>query len=638
MKRYLAPIGTLLVALGASAADAPQPGASYPGIISLAVDLRDTAHKVFRVQEIIPASPGTIDLLYPQWTPGEHGPTGPIEGVSALTISANGQPVAWRRDLDDMYRIHVQVPAGASGLDVAFVFLSPGPGGSYGAGASATPALTMLEWNQVVFYPAGYESRRITVEPAISLPADWAWASALETAPAAGKDKAGAMVRFAPVSLETLVDSPLGTGRNFRQIALSDSPVPVRLNIFADRPENLAASEEQIRHQQRLVREAATLFGARHYRHYDFLLVLSDQTAHFGLEHHESSDDRLGAQYFTDPDNYLSGGSLLAHEYTHSWNGKFRRPAGLLTPNFNVPMKGDLLWVYEGLTTYWGEVLAARSGARSAEQFRDKLANAAADMEYTPGRTWRPLQDTADEAQILYNAPRAWGRTRRGVDFYSEGCLVWLDADTLIREASHGERSLDDFARAFFGQDDGEVAPRPYTFEGVVAALEKVQHYDWAGFLRARLESKSASAPLDGIVRGGWKLVYTDEPNAMAKADARVRKQLNLATSLGAMVDDGDSAGTLTDVLWKSPAFEAGLAPGMRLVAVNGTRYSTDVLKDAMRAAKSGNVPIELLVEDFDQYRTVKIDYHGGLRYPHLARIENTDERLEAIARSRTAK
>jgi predicted metalloprotease with PDZ domain len=642
MKRYLAPIGSLLVTLGATAASAanvPAPGAAYPGTLNLAVDLRDTAHKVFRVQEFIPAPQGAIDLLYPQWTPGEHGPTGPIEGVSGLVISANGQPLAWRRDLDDMFRIHVDVPAGAKGLDVSFVFLSPGPGGNFGAGASATPALTVLEWNQVVFYPAGYDARKVTVEPSISLPADWGWASALEPAAASANDKApvGAL-RFAPVSLETLVDSPLATGRNFRQIALSDSPVPVRLNLFADRPENLAATEEQVHHQQRLVREAAALFGAHHYRHYDFLFVLSEMTAHFGLEHHESSDDRLGAEYFTDPDHYLTGGSLLAHEYTHSWNGKFRRPAGLLTPNYNVPMKGDLLWVYEGLTTYWGEVLAARSGARSVEQFRDVLANTAAEMEYTPGRTWRPLQDTADEAQILYNTSRAWGRSRRSVDFYPEGSLVWLDADTLIREASHGERSLDDFARAFFGQNDGETTPRPYTFEDVVAALDKVQHYDWAHFLRTRLDSKAPGAPLDGIVRGGWKLIYTDEPNAVAKAQAKIRKSLDLASSLGMEVETGESPGRLGDVLWKSPAFEAGLAPGMRLVAVNGSRFSPELLQDTIKSAKSGSQPIELLVEDFDQFRTVKIDYHGGLRYPHLARIDNTDERLEAVARPRAGK
>jgi predicted metalloprotease with PDZ domain len=628
--RMLVPL--LLSAQGACALAAEAlSDAPYPGTLSLAVDLRDTAHKVFRVREFIPASAGPIALLYPQWIPGEHGPTGTIDGVSGLIITADGKPVAWRRDLEDMYRLHVDVPAGAKGLDLSFQFLSPGPGRKFGGSVSATPSITVLEWNQVVFYPAGYAARQVTVEPSLQLPADWRWATALEAADKAPADA----LHFAPVSVETLVDSPVAAGKYFRQILLSDNPVPVRLNLVADRAENLAATDEQVRQQQRLVKEAGALFGARHYRHYDFLFVLSDMTGHFGLEHHESSDDRLGADYFTDPDYYLSGGSLLSHEYTHSWNGKHRRPAGLLTPNFNVPMKGDLLWVYEGLTTYWGEVLSARSGARTAEQFRDVLADTAAQMEYTPGRTWRPLQDTADEAQILYNTPQSWSRWRRSVDFYPEGSLIWLDADTLIREASHGERSLDDFARAFYGQNDGQITPRPYTFDDVVAALDKVQHYDWAQFLRARLDSKSPSAPLDGIVRGGWKLVYTEEPNAVTKAQEKVFKFADLSTSLGLSVDAGESSGTLGDVIWKSPAFEAGLAPGMRLIAVNGSKFTPEVLKEAVKAARTGSVPIELLVQDFDQFRTVKVDYHGGLRYPHLARIDNADERLESIVRPR---
>jgi predicted metalloprotease with PDZ domain len=636
--KCLAPLLFACTAGSALAADAAAGAAPYPGTLLLHVDLSDTPHRVFHVREFVPAAPGPIELLYPQWIPGEHSPSGTLDGVSGLVITANGLPVPWRRDLDDMFRLHVDVPAGAKGLDLAFEFLSPGPGRKFGGSVSATPALTVLEWNQVVFYPAGVPVRQVTIAPAVTVPADWRWATALEAAPAAdadaGKAPAGG-VHFAPVSLEALVDSPLATGRYFRQIPLSDSPVPVRLDLFADRAENLAASDEQIRHQQRLVKEAAALFGARHYRHYDFLFVLSDLTGHFGLEHHESSDDRLGADYFTDPDYYLAGSDLLPHEYTHSWNGKYRRPAGLLTPDYNVPMKGELLWVYEGLTTYWGEVLSARSGARTPEQFRDLIATLAAAMEYTPGRAWRPLQDTADEAQILYGMPQAWSRWRRGVDFYPEGALVWLDADTLIREASHGERSLDDFARTFYGQDDGQATPRPYTFDDVVAALDKVQHYDWARFLRARLDGKSALAPLDGIVRGGWKLVYTDEASAMSRAQAKVRKSMDLASSLGIVVDTGEASGTLADVVWKSPAFEAGLAPGMRLVAVNGTRFTPEILRDAIKAARTGTQPTELLVQDFDQFRAVKIDYHGGLRYPHLVRIENTDERLDDIVRSR---
>ena len=649
MPRIYRTLARLLLSLGtasAVAANHPAPAdAPYPGTLTLAVDLRDTDHRVFRVQESIPAGAGPLTLLYPKWIPGEHGPTGTIEGISGLVISANGRPVSWRRQLDNMYAVDVDVPADARGVDLSFQFLSPGPGRLFGASVSATPMLTLLEWNQVVFFPAGVAARQVSVAASVAVPDQWHWASALPAAGTeapSGKSAAAAAgaVRFAPVSLETLVDSPLLTGRYFRRVALADSPVPVNLDLAADRPENLAATDEQIRHQQRLVREAAALFGARHYQHYDFLFVLSELTGHFGLEHHESSDDRLGAEYFTDPEYYLSGGSLLSHEFVHSWNGKFRRPAGLMSPDYGTPMKSDLLWVYEGLTNYYGEVLSARDGTRSPEQFRDVLADTAAEMEYAVGRSWRPLQDTADEAQILYNSPRSWSNWRRGVDFYSEGTLLWLDVDTLIRENSHGERSLDDFARLFFGQSDGVITPQPYDFEDVVAALDRVQHYDWTHFLRTRLDARTAGAPLDGIVRGGWKLVYTDEPNAVTKADEKINKAVNLQTSLGFSVDtDTDassgSLGTLNDVVWKSPAFEAGLAPGMKIRAVNGTRFSADILKDAVKAGKTGPQAIELLVEDFDQFRSVRIDFHGGLRYPHLARIENSDERLADIVRPR---
>jgi len=621
----------LLILAGAAAAPqaAPISDAAYPGTLTLAVDLRDTAHKVFRVQETIPALPGPLVLYYPQWIPGEHGPTGPIEGVSGLAITADGQAVAWRRDLVDMYALHLEVPPGAHNVELSFDFLSPGPGGSFGQSVSATPVMTSLEWNQVVFYPAGYAARLVNIQPSVSLPADWGYGTALEAA-----GGTAAAPQFKAVSLETLVDSPLTTGRHFKQLTLSTDPVPVRLDLVADSPGNLAITDEQLHQHQRLVKEAAALFGAHHYAHYDFLFVLSDHTGHFGLEHHQSSDDRIFADFFTDPDAYLAASDLLPHEYTHSWNGKFRRPGGLLTANYNVPMQGDLLWVYEGLTTYWGEVLAARAGMRSPEQFRDSIAAIAAQMENTPGRTWRPLQDTADEAQVLYTAPGAWRNWRRGTDFYPEGALIWLDADTVIREASHGERSLDDFARLFYGRNDGEIEPRPYTFDDVVAALDRVQHYDWAHFLRARLESKSASAPLDGITRGGWKLVYTEEPSSLGKAFEKIAKGLNLAASVGLLVDTGESAGTIRDVIWKSPAYEAGLAPGMKLIAVDGLRFTAGALKDAIRTAKAGNQPIELIVEDQDHVRTVKVDYHGGLRYPHLARVENTDERLDAIGKA----
>jgi predicted metalloprotease with PDZ domain len=635
-QRIRRPLAAQLFALAlglASAAQAAVADSAYPGTLTLSVDLTDSARRIFRVQESIPADPGPLTLHYPKWIPGEHGPTGPLDGVAGLTISADGQALPWRRDLVDMFALHVEVPPGAHAVDLSFQFLSAGAGRNFGAGVSVTPMLTVLEWNQVVFYPAGAAASKVTVQPSVKIPADWGWASALE--PAAGS---GSQLGFRPVSLENLVDSPLATGRWFRRIQLSADPVPVYLDLVADRAENLAATDDQIHRYQRLVREAQALFGARHYAHYDFLYVLSDYTDHFGLEHHQSSDDRLDADFFTNPDAFLAGASLLSHEYVHSWNGKFRRPAGLLTPNYNVPMKGDLLWVYEGLTEYWGEVLAARAGLRNAEQFRDDVADFASDMELTPGRAWRPLQDTADEAQILYNAPRAWSNWRRSVDFYPEGLLLWLDVDTLLREKSHGERSLDDFARLFYGRNDGMFEPQGYTFDDIVAALDKVQHYDWAHFLRTRLDARTERAPLDGLERGGWKLAYTDEPNSLFASQEKARKSMDLSASLGMRVDAGEAAGTILDVTWKGPAYEARLAPAMKVIAVNGTKFSPELLRDAIKAAHGTNGAIELLVQDFDQFRTVKVDYHDGLRYPHLERIAGAEDRLDVISQARAAK
>jgi predicted metalloprotease with PDZ domain len=622
-----------LAAAIAARAQAPVSDAAYPGTLGLVVDLRDTVHRVFRVRETVPANPGPLTLVYPKWVPGEHGPSGPLEGVTGLTISADGQALPWRRDLVDMYALHVEVPPGARAVEIAFQFLSPsgGAGGNFGAGASVTPTLAVLEWNQVVFYPGGTAANRVNVQPSIVLPPDWGWASALETAPAAGEQ-----LRFQPATLETLVDSPLAAGRWFRRVELASDPVPVRLDLFADRPEQLAASEAQLHRLQRVVTEAQALFGARHYAHYDFLFVLSDLTDHFGLEHHQSSDDRYSADFFLDPASFLAGSSLLTHEYVHSWNGKFRRPAGLATANYQLPMKGDLLWVYEGQTEYWGEVLAARAGLRTPEQFRDDVATVASNMELTPGRAWRPLQDTADEAQVLYNSPRAWGNWRRGVDFYDEGLLLWLDVDTLIREKSHGERSLDDFVRLFHGRDDGALGPLPYGFDDVVAALDKVAHHDWAHFLRSRLEARG-EVPLDGLRRAGWKLVYTEEPTEYFAALEKHGKSLNLAASLGVRIDTGEAPGTIADVIWNRAGFAAGLAPGMKVIAVNGTKFSPEVLKDAIRAAHAGPQPIDLLVQDADQYRTIRVDYHDGLRYPRLARIEGSEDLLGAISKAKAA-
>ena len=622
------------VALAATAlAQTPDPiDQTYPGTINLNVDLTDAARKIFRVHEVIPAQPGPLVLHYPKWIPGEHGPTGTLEAVTGVVVTAGGERVQWRRSLTDMYSLQLEVPPGAKAIEVDFQYLSPGGGANFGASASVTPKLLVVEMNQVAFYPAGHHAKNITIKPTVKLPSGWGVATALER-----ESDAGGTVAFKSLNFEHFVDSPLIAGKHFKRIDLAPGVTPsAHLNLIADRAENLVITDELLAQHRALIPQAYALFGARHYGHYDFLFTLSDSTGHFGLEHHQSSDDRLGAEYFTDSETYLRGRSLLPHEYVHSWNGKFRRPASLTTPNFNVPMKDDLLWVYEGLTEYLGDVLAARSGLWTTEQYRNNLAAVAARMSGVTGRSWRPLQDTTDEAQILYNGSAAWQNYRRGVDFYDEGELIWLDADTLIREKSNGARSLDDFIRAFYGIEDGKFEVVTYTFDDVVAAMNKVQPHDWAAFFRSRLDSTKPAAPLDGLARGGWKLVFTDKPTDISKSNEKGSKSTDLMDSIGVIIDAGDTAGALNDVRWQGPAFEAGLAPGMKIIAVHGDKFTADILKDAIAAAKTSNAPIELLMQSGDTFNTVKVDYHGGLRYPHLERVEGTPDRIADIAKAKS--
>ena len=621
-----------VLAATAALAQTPEPiDRPYPGIIGLTVDLTDTNRKIFRVHEVIPANPGPLVLHYPKWIPGEHGPTGTLDGVTGVVITAGGERTAWRRDLNDMFSLRVDVPPGAKEIEVDFQFLSPTGGANFGASASVTPKLLVVEMNQVAFYPAGYHAKNLTIKPTIKAPVGWGIATALDR-----EGEAGGAVSFKALDFENFVDSPLIAGKHFKRIDLAPGVTPpAHLNLIADRAENLVITDEELAVHRALIPQAHALFGARHYGHYDFLFTLSDGTGHFGLEHHQSSDDRVGAEYFNDPESHLRARSLLPHEYVHSWNGKFRRPASLTTPNFNVPMKGDLLWVYEGLTEYLGDVLAARAGLWTAEQYRSNLAAVAAGMSGTTGRSWRPLQDTTDNAQILYNSPAAWQNYRRGVDFYDEGELIWLDADTLIRELSGGARSLDDFVRAFFGVNDGSHEVLPYTFDDVVAAMNRVQPHDWATFFRTRLDSTKSSAPLDGLTRGGWKLAYSDKPTDIFKSGEKGGKCTNLMDSLGLLLDAGETPGAIIDVRWQGPGFEAGLAPGMKLVAVNGDKYTADILKDAIVVAKNSPAPIELLVQNGDTFSTTKVAYHGGPRYPRLERITGTPDRLGEITRAR---
>ena len=640
----LAATCTIFVATYSAIAAPTIVDAPYPGELTLNVDLTDSARKIFKVRETIPVKSGPLTLSYPKWIPGEHGPTGPIDGVTGLKITANGTNsarVSWRRDLLDMYSIDLDVPAGVTSLNLEFQFLSPTAGGQFGAGVSATPRLAILEWNQVLFYPAGYKTDRVMIQPTIKLPAGWSFATALEKTSATDDG-----TRFKTLSVDELVDSALLAGLNFKQIDLAPgAKKPVRLNIVSDRAGNLDVSEKQIKDHQALVKQAQAMFGAEHYDHYDFLLTLSEKTNHFGLEHHQSSDNRAGAEFFTSPTAYLAGAGLLPHEYTHSWNGKFRRPGGLTTPNFSVPMKGELLWVYEGLTTYLGQVLTARAGMWTAEQYRDAMAITAADMDHRPGRAWRPLRDTADQAQVLYNTGNAWSNYRRSVDFYPEGDLLWLDIDTKIREMSGGKKSLDNFLQIFHG-DDSKFAKtshdvKPYEFNDVVATLNQVQPADWAAFLRTRLDSTDVRAPLDGITRGGWKLVYTDTPTELFKAEQKERKLINMMYSIGLIISNdtknGSEPGQVIDVLWNSPAFEAGMSPNMKIVAINGEGFDGDVMPDVVKAdaAAKQKPPIELIVQNQDYFSTIRINYQGGAKYPRLERVEGKADLLGLISGAR---
>ncbi|HSC48150.1 MAG TPA: M61 family peptidase [Gammaproteobacteria bacterium] len=618
----------LLPALAGSLPDS----AAASATIHLNVDLTDAPRQLFHVHETLAVVPGPLTLNYPKWVPGEHSPSGPLENLAGLKFSAGGKPLAWRRDLEDMYAVHLDVPTGVDALDADFDFLSPMYGGVYGQSVSATPDLADLEWNQVLLYPAGKASQDIVFEASVTLPVDWNYATALEP----GAHAKGA-TGFKPVSLDELVDSPLIAGRYFRRVDLvPGGGVPVHLDVVADAAADLDISAEQTDRFRSLVTQAYALFGAHHYDHYDFLLTLSDNTGHFGLEHHQSSDDRTWQDYFTEPGTMLVGNHLMPHEYVHSWNGKFRRPAGLWTADFNsTPMQGDLLWVYEGLTEYFGDVLAARSGLWTPEQYRELLAMTAARMDNRPGRTWRPLQDTADEAQILYYAPREWENWRRVQDFYAEGELLWLDVDTKLRELSGGRRSLNDFARAFYGMDDGSHAVKTYVFDDVVATLNQVQAFDWAGFLHARLDTTQYHAPLDGISRGGYRLAYSDTPSEFFKADEKRRMTMNMMYSIGLLLStENSSAGTIKDVLWGSPAFKAGVGPGMKLIAVDGRDFSAadkTTLKNAIIAARTSKEPIKLLVRNQDDYISFDVDYHDGLKYPVLQPIAGVAPVLDAI-------
>jgi predicted metalloprotease with PDZ domain len=602
---------------------------AYPGEIQLTVDASDLGRRIVRVHETLSGIGSETVLLYPKWLPGTHAPEGPIDRIAGIRIAASGTPVRWTRDPIDVYAFRVRTGKSIDSVDVDFEYLSP-TSPKVGALEFSRDVL-MIEWNELVLYPAGFFARQIPVRASLILPAAWQLASALEIT-----SSSGARTTFKPVDLETLIDSPVYAGRYATQFDLDPGgPVPVHLDLFADRPELLTVTPAQLTAHRTLVQQAYKLFGSHHYKHYDFLYSLSDQVQQQGLEHHQSSEDGSDPESFTKWDKTAFVRDLLPHEFTHSWNGKFRRPADLWTPNYNVPMQNSLLWVYEGQTQYWGTVLAARSGLRTKQQALDQLALTAASYEIQSGRRWRALQDTTNDEIINPRRPQSWTDWQRFEDYYEESELIWLDADTLIRERSNGRRSLDDFARAFFGIQDGSVVTVTYAFEDVVKSLNAVEPYDWAAFLRQRLDSVAKPAPLDGLRRGGYKLTYTDTPSEFLSASDEQRKRVDLLYSIGIEIDDKDKEGTVSQVIWDSAAFKAKLTEGAQILAVNGIAYEADVLKQAIRSAKGSQSPIELIVKTGDRFMIAILDYHDGLRYPHLERDASGPARLDDILAAR---
>jgi predicted metalloprotease with PDZ domain len=586
--------------------------------ISLTVDATKTQQKLLHARLVMPVKPGPLTLYYPKWIPGEHGPEGPIGNLTGLKFEADGKTIPWKRDLLDIFTFHLDVPAGVSWLEAKYDFIEPD-------GNSATDKLTVLEWNDVVLYPGGTPATQLSYEAKLILPDGWKFGTSLPIA-----NQSGNQVLFKPITLDLLVDSPVIAGEYYRAIDITPPGEPIHheLDLVADSDAALDMSPKLQKEMTNLVAESSKLFGARHYRDYHFLLTLSDHVAHFGLEHHESNDSRLPERALLLPSAGMSLGGLLSHEFVHSWNGKFRRPADLTVPYYEEPMETDLLWGYEGLTDFLGPMLAARSGLWTPDQYHEYMASIAASLgPGRPGRTWRPLLDTASGEPGM-SGRGGWMNWRRGTDYYDEGNLLWLEVDTILHRESHGKKSIDDFCQAFHGGPNNGPEVKTYTFEELVSDLNVVAPYDWAGFFHTRLDSTSADAPVGGIEIAGWKVVFNGEA---PKLQGRRGNQGDLY-SIGLQLGDD---GTVRDSIVGSPAFDAGISSGMKVIGVNGRVFTQELLEDAIKAAKDGAQPITLLVVVDDYFQTSTINYHGGERYPHLVREDAKPDYLDEVIKPR---
>ena len=590
----------------ADAVDAPYPG----GTIALDIDASDTQRGTFRITQTIPLAPGTtrLTLFHPLWLPGNHAPKGSTAELVDLRFSVGGKPVVWTRDPLEVNAFHIALPAGAR--EVVAKFMRTTPLQSSEGRIVMTQEMLNLQWEQMSLYPAGHYVRRIRVKPSVTMPQGWTTYTALD-----GQTVSGNRVSWAEVDYETLVDSPIFAGLHARKWELGNA---ITMNVVADKPELLALPPERLPALKAMGDEALMAFGSRHYDRYTFLVALTDRMGGIGLEHHRSSENQLEPKNFIEWDKFDWDRNVLAHELAHSWDGKFRRPAKLWTPDYRQPMQDNLLWVYEGQTQFWGLVLAARSGLQSKETILGTLASQAGFYATQPGRSWRSLEDTTHDPIISSRRPKPYRSLSRDEDYYNEGALIWLEADQIIRAGTAGRRGLDDFARGFFGIRDGDWGVVPYEFGDVVAALNAVYPYDWAAFLKGRIETPGQPAPLAGVEAAGYRLVWKEEPNPFDKARMEDAKNLTLTYSLGFTLDKD---GAVSNPRWDSPAVNAGVVSGARVVAVNGIAYDPDVMKAAITAARSSGKPIELLIRRGDRFLTVPVSWNGGLRYPWLERM-----------------
>ncbi len=619
MSRRLALFIVILAASPARAADQPAP-------VSLEVDLSDVARRVVHAKLVIPAQPGPLTLYYPKWIPGTHGPIGPVSEQAGLRVKASSTTLAWKRDDVDTYAFHVTVPEGADSVEVTFdLVLQPAGTGSWLGTTltTASPKLAILNWNEVLLYPKGDNAMARPFHAAVKLPQGWKHGSALRD-----DKKDGDRVAFTPVALEELIDSPMLCGEYLKELPIGPSTGPKhRVVLACDSEAGLEVSPEIKAGWDGLVVEAGKLFGTRHYRAYTFLLALSDQTGVFAVEHHECSDNRLPERALITPDVWKTAAVVMPHEYSHSWNGKFRRPAEMIVPDYQQAQKTRLLWVYEGLTNYLGCVLAARSGLWKPEEFRDSLGVQADQMAGSRGRTWRPLDDTAVANFVILPAPQGWTSYRRSLDYYPEGTLIWLEADVIIRQKTKGKKSLDDFCKLFHGGEGGKPHVSGYTLEDLTTALNTVCPHDWKGHFTRRVSMPNETPPLEGITGAGWKLAYQEKPTGMYEAGENNNKALNLTPSVGVLIG---AEGKVLDVVPDGPAAKAGIAPGMKLVAVNGRKYSDAGMKAAVAATKTAG-KLELLTETGEFYKTHGVEYKGGARYPVLERADGPDVLADII-------